>query len=780
MAGLEGNEHQQQLQLFSVGSAVEVRSDEEGFKGAWFRATIVTSPTNLASKKRKRALVEYKSLVTEDGSQQLKEYVDSAYLRPVPPPLGDQNFEEGDVVDADYKDGWWTGVVKKVLDNSKYTVVFEFPPDLIEFERERLRLHQDWDAGKWVRPNKQEVLAASDSPQNKDHVLHAQNDSNHVEVATQLENLGAVEDNPESKNSGKSLLEQSSYPRSIKSKKMLARNVTATDSGPLKKLKDDKAAEATSSITAITARQLRKMPDNKEMLHELATVSRGVRGTRRSRKPVVSHQLLKTESLLEENNVTKEERDGEVDSQWVHPVTSKGRRTKSPFGSRLTQAGYICALPSQKREKEKGKEEYASVNSAGKIIQKEGISKEAEVPLTVRSKAKEKDGSLAENPCQLPNDPAQEKSMVMSAELGSDSIFANLLRSLVLFPDMEFKQQPAGGSTHKRKRGRPRKLVVVGPQASEGVKGQNGLGKVADGNVAEDQTLEEVALHVLRGMDSTDSQDASRRKTAEFPGTRCMTNEPARTCVGADDDDRPLSMWFGGMQHPASAGESRSSPDGNVREPVEVARRESLAVDAVSGSGQDEKGGLPFVKSSPVWKAIETLEVFRMIPQSPHFRPLGQCKEEYREGSAIGNMITFSRLAEKISRLHFDEPKDVFNSILESLLDLEKYGFNVTVLRERVNLLLSVKERQGQFQVESKDAESKIREHSHEKIKLVEEADCIAKKIIELEEKHASVKLQVGAKDLEIARLQKLVDAMSETIQSARSDFEKLASAPLK
>lgn len=36
--------------------------------------------------------------------------------------------------------------------------------------------------------------------------------------------------------------------------------------------------------------------------------------------------------------------------------------------------------------------------------------------------------------------------------------------------EQEFKQQPAGGSTHKRKRGRPRKLVVVGPQASEGGK----------------------------------------------------------------------------------------------------------------------------------------------------------------------------------------------------------------------------------------------------------------------------------------------------------------------
>ncbi|PQP95910.1 DUF724 domain-containing protein 7 isoform X3 [Prunus yedoensis var. nudiflora] len=111
--------------IFSDKEFVDLRDK------AWFRATIVTSPTNSASKQRKRALVEYKSLVTEDDSQQLKEYVDSAYLRPVPPPLGDQN--------------------SKTLRR----VVFENLPDLIEFERERLRLHQDWDAGKWVRPNKQ-------------------------------------------------------------------------------------------------------------------------------------------------------------------------------------------------------------------------------------------------------------------------------------------------------------------------------------------------------------------------------------------------------------------------------------------------------------------------------------------------------------------------------------------------------------------------------------------------------------------------------------------------
>ncbi|KAM1413499.1 hypothetical protein ACFXTO_026088 [Malus domestica] len=796
MAGSEGREEeQQQLQLFGVGSEVEVRTDEEGFKGALFRATIVTSPTNSASKKRKRALVEYKNLVTEDGSKQLKEYVDSEHLRPTPPQLADRNFEEGDVVDADYRDGWWTGVVGKVVENnSKYSIVFDNPPDLIEFQKDRLRLHQDWVNGEWVRPNKQEVLAASDTPQELEHLLPAQKDSNNLEVATKLENLSAAEENPESTNSGKNLMEQPSYPRSVKDKKMLTRNGSATDSRPVKKLKDDKAAEP---ILSITARQLRKTPDNKEMPQELPQLSTGVRGTRRTRKPVVRHQFIKTESLLGKNNVkTKQENDGEVNSQWIHPVASKGRRTKSQTGSRLIpEAGYVCALPSQKREKEKDKEASASVSLAGQNVQNEGNIKETEVPQTIWSTTKGKEVTLAEKPAQLPDQELQVKDQKKSAndpakpaQLPDQELQVKDQKKSANDPanekSMEFKQQQAGGSSHKRKRGRPRKLAVVRSRASDGVKGQNMSGNVADKNDKNDQTPEEAALHVLRGMDSTAAKDASKRKTADFPG-RCKIKEAAPIASdNPDDDDKPLSMWFGGMQLSAYVGESRPSPDANVnqhndrQEPVEVAS-ESPAVDAISGSGPYEEQGLPFVKSSPVWKTIETLEVFRLFPQNPHFRPLVECKEEYREGSAIGNMITFSSLTDKISRLQFDDHQSVFDSILESLVDLENYGFNVTILRRRVNDLLSVKDKQGRFQVESRDAEQKIMEHSREKNKLVEEADYIAKKIIELQDKHASIKSEVEAKEHVIARLRMSFDAMNEGIQSARSDFEKLALAPM-
>lgn len=155
MTGFEGNEPNK---IFSQNSQVEVSSDEEGFKGAWFRALVVENPNpSSASKKRKKVLVEYWNLVTEDGAQQLREHVDLGHLRPLPPETPSQDFEVGDIVDADYRDGWWTGVVKKVLGNSKYRVFFENPADIIEFEQKQMRVHQDWVGGKWVRPKREKV-----------------------------------------------------------------------------------------------------------------------------------------------------------------------------------------------------------------------------------------------------------------------------------------------------------------------------------------------------------------------------------------------------------------------------------------------------------------------------------------------------------------------------------------------------------------------------------------------------------------------------------------------
>lgn len=143
--------------LFQKGVEVEVTSDEEGFKGAWYRATVLESVPKSASKKRKKALVEYKSLVTEDGSGPLSEQIDISYIRPLPPQEESSNeaFDVNDVVDAFYRDGWWTGTVRKILEDGKLRVYFDNPPDLLEFEAKDLRPHWDWLDGNWVRPEKQ-------------------------------------------------------------------------------------------------------------------------------------------------------------------------------------------------------------------------------------------------------------------------------------------------------------------------------------------------------------------------------------------------------------------------------------------------------------------------------------------------------------------------------------------------------------------------------------------------------------------------------------------------
>lgn len=102
--------------------------------------------------------MEYQNLLAhEDGSDRLREYVDVAFVRPAP--LVQEivkGFEPDDAVDAFYKDGWWTGVVTRVVaGGERFVVTFSNPPDELEFGLDELRAHWDWVNGTWVRPQRQ-------------------------------------------------------------------------------------------------------------------------------------------------------------------------------------------------------------------------------------------------------------------------------------------------------------------------------------------------------------------------------------------------------------------------------------------------------------------------------------------------------------------------------------------------------------------------------------------------------------------------------------------------
>ncbi|CAH9112723.1 unnamed protein product [Cuscuta europaea] len=161
MGGL-AKKRKEKEQLLAKGSLIEVRTNEEGFSGAWFEAVVLNpdpsdSATKSAFKKKKKAeevYVQYDTLLSDDGHSLLREFVPLEYIRPRPPPQTVEGFELNDTVEASYKDGWWTGVVTKVLPSSRYTVTFDNPPDELEFGLSDLRFHRRWLNGKWTQPKK--------------------------------------------------------------------------------------------------------------------------------------------------------------------------------------------------------------------------------------------------------------------------------------------------------------------------------------------------------------------------------------------------------------------------------------------------------------------------------------------------------------------------------------------------------------------------------------------------------------------------------------------------
>nr|GMC48978.1 DUF724 domain-containing protein 6-like isoform X2 [Ipomoea batatas] len=66
--------------------------------------------------------------------------------------------EDGHKPLRELKDGWWTGVVTRLLNSFRYTVTFQNLPDELEFGLSNLRFHRQWLNRKWVQPRKQVVV----------------------------------------------------------------------------------------------------------------------------------------------------------------------------------------------------------------------------------------------------------------------------------------------------------------------------------------------------------------------------------------------------------------------------------------------------------------------------------------------------------------------------------------------------------------------------------------------------------------------------------------------
>ncbi|XP_010464225.1 PREDICTED: DUF724 domain-containing protein 6-like [Camelina sativa] len=136
---------------YEKGALVEVRSEEEVYKGSWYCARILCSLGD------DKYIVEHLKFSRDDGeSLPLRDVVEAQNMRPVPPPEVSPVvcYEPEDEVDVWFKKRWWIGRVSNVLGGGcKYTVFISRgeEPTVLNFN---LRPHKDWINGEWSNPSK--------------------------------------------------------------------------------------------------------------------------------------------------------------------------------------------------------------------------------------------------------------------------------------------------------------------------------------------------------------------------------------------------------------------------------------------------------------------------------------------------------------------------------------------------------------------------------------------------------------------------------------------------
>ncbi|XP_010421186.1 PREDICTED: DUF724 domain-containing protein 10-like [Camelina sativa] len=173
---------------------------------------------------------------------------------------------------------------------------------------------------------------------------------------------------------------------------------------------------------------------------------------------------------------------------------------------------------------------------------------------------------------------------------------------------------------------------------------------------------------------------------------------------------------------------------------------------------------LPFEKKSPFWKILESMEVFKTVPQSPHFNPLVETREESREMLAVGMMFTFSGLLDEVKLLPHKETISSFIRISISLDELEKHGFNVKGAKSRICKLLTLRGMQSKKEDELKGAKKVTGDKESAKVEN-------KRKILELQRLNEEM-------DKEIAESMSCEAKIVQELDDVKLEFQATASAP--
>ncbi|RID81050.1 hypothetical protein BRARA_A03660 [Brassica rapa] len=186
--------------------------------------------------------------------------------------------------------------------------------------------------------------------------------------------------------------------------------------------------------------------------------------------------------------------------------------------------------------------------------------------------------------------------------------------------------------------------------------------------------------------------------------------------------------------------------------------------------------GLPFAKTLPFWKTYESAG-FECFPQRPHFIPLRKDKENLRELSAVGMIVTFYGLLDEVKALKLDDPMSKLKDLSVKFATLEKHGFNIKSPQGIINKLLCLKDVRAKKVEKQQRFENNIEKEEIESRKLQYKSAGLKRKICELQTQSEVAKVKMEAAEENIAAMKSHTKKIGREIENVALEFQKVVSA---
>ncbi|KAM0071844.1 putative Agenet-like domain-containing protein [Helianthus debilis subsp. tardiflorus] len=793
--------------MFTVGKKVEVSFEKKSLRDVWFPATVLKNSGNSTF------LVEYRQPGAGDEGVLQKVTVDYHHIRPSPPHLRDKNFVLLEKVDAYYDFGWWCGVITKSLADNRYNVFFKHTKKEQEFIYSRVRPHMEWKGGKWFSTSQGD--AAVRTP----HSLI----DNKIEQAAPI--IGK-------QSSVATSVMRSEHQKNLNSNDKTSPNDETMNDGS-KHPSVGQPEDVDSEASGMTDKAFSKKGDTADIPIEQATsiigkqspVATSILTRKRQKNLDSSGKTSPNDEIMNDDSSKKEKHpsvgqlegvDSEV-SEMTDQAFSKtenlshGKKVHSKRGTSIEPK-----VPATGSSKKKGKgsrliNELKSLQTLTDGSEVDSVKPRTRA--TVEQEDATEDFVFVVMGLQCNKMTVSQEEMVQNLpdENNQDVAKSDTTQPDVpLAPLTEVDQEGSEGNVAsvalKRKRGRPFKSQTLSPKtpatvdheirnvvpstlsvvedgqrrevdlttSSETKSLEENQGPVNEQQVAEKQNEslvkdklpnENTDLHVQEGS-QTKRYPARKRKQAKRRTISINAKSPAQDSRDASKEKADGSLEKNSTTE-ASVGVDSLVTEGTVEQ-------SSKAIE-----GWLTSGNFPFIKSTTLWKTLESMDAFRMLPQKPHFRPLLEgVREGAQEGLAIGTMVTFSTMFDKTRSLRLDDPQSAIRDCLETLVELENNGFDVKALRERLTGLLLIKDKQEGLKEKSKGFVEKLEEDKTDGKRIEEEMEEINRQMRELEERRKQAMLKKEKRLSELRVMETVIDGMKQEIREVEAEFDELAAAP--